>query len=666
MTDLHRRAAASAARLTPEEIAARGFAQAFRGFSETEVRNFLKRVSDEVAAMGERESGLADQVRELEDRLRHPAPVTEQQLLDNLGEETARVLRSAQDAANEIRSRAEERAATLVREAQDEASALRESSERQATARLEDADRRATEREQSAATEAATLRDDSEREARELHARTEREIEEARAAASALAESDLESAKANGRAMVEEAREVRERVLADLDRRRGLLQEQIDELRAGRDRLLDAYRVVKRTLGEATDALADVEQHATAQLGGVPPGIDVPPVTGEMEVLGIAGGAEAEPANQPGSPQSEPSPPDPAVPAEQSKVAERSEPEGQGDGGEISVDLTASEPTNEGSKTAGETNDEGDGGADSGAAVDALFARLRSSGGPDDAAAGSVTASPVATEVLDRAESPAPRATNGEGTVTVVEETVVIEATAEPEAKGEASGAPEEELTGDDALRSRRLRALRPLSRELGRRAKRSLQDEQNELLDRLRTAKGKPVATEMLAAPDEREASWADVIRGPLGEAYAAARTTSGRAGTKSGVPDEIVTSTAHLLVDGLRGRLLDAIDGVGDNIDEIPQRIGARYRDFRTQELDAILGDSLSAAWARGTFDAAPKRARLRWVPDTVGSCPDCDDNALEPTAKGQEFPTGQAFPPAHPGCRCLLAIDDVTTGR
>jgi hypothetical protein len=130
--------------------------------------------------------------------------------------------------------------------------------------------------------------------------------------------------------------------------------------------------------------------------------------------------------------------------------------------------------------------------------------------------------------------------------------------------------------------------------------------------------------------------------------------------------VPDEIVTSTAHLLVDGMRGRLVDAIDGVGDNVDEIPQRIGARYRDFRTQELDAILGDSLSAAWARGTFDAAPKRARLRWVPDSVGSCPDCDDNALEPTAKGQEFPTGQQFPPAHPGCRCLLAIDDGTTGR
>ena len=47
------------------------------------------------------------------------------------------------------------------------------------------------------------------------------------------------------------------------------------------------------------------------------------------------------------------------------------------------------------------------------------------------------------------------------------------------------------------------------------------------------------------------------------------------------------------------------------------------------------------------------------LRWVPAEVGRCPDCDDNALEPTARSEPFPTGQRFPPAHPGCRCFLAL-------
>jgi hypothetical protein len=45
------------------------------------------------------------------------------------------------------------------------------------------------------------------------------------------------------------------------------------------------------------------------------------------------------------------------------------------------------------------------------------------------------------------------------------------------------------------------------------------------------------------------------------------------------------------------------------------------------------------------------------LRRVAAEEGQCPDCDDNALEPTVKGEAFPTGQPHPPAHPGCRCLL---------
>jgi hypothetical protein len=64
---------------------------------------------------------------------------------------------------------------------------------------------------------------------------------------------------------------VRERVLADLGRRRSLLQAQVDELRSGRDRLLDAYRVVKRTLSDATDALAQGEARANAELAAPPP-----------------------------------------------------------------------------------------------------------------------------------------------------------------------------------------------------------------------------------------------------------------------------------------------------------------------------------------------------------------------------------------------------------
>ena len=63
-----------------------------------------------------------------------------------------------------------------------------------------------------------------------------------------------------------------------------LLQAQIDELRAGRDRFLDSYRVVKRTLNDATEALVQVEARAAQELAAHHP-LEVPPVDGELAAL---------------------------------------------------------------------------------------------------------------------------------------------------------------------------------------------------------------------------------------------------------------------------------------------------------------------------------------------------------------------------------------------
>src|ERR1041384_584316 len=145
MADSPRSRGGSPSRLTPEEITNRGFASAFRGISETEVRNFLKRVADEITALGAREAELQRRVDDLQEQVAHPPAVTEEQLLSSLGEETARVLRSAQEAAEEIRKRAEERAATLVREAQEESTRLRESAQQYEVTRKEAADQKASE-----------------------------------------------------------------------------------------------------------------------------------------------------------------------------------------------------------------------------------------------------------------------------------------------------------------------------------------------------------------------------------------------------------------------------------------------------------------------------------------------------------------------------------------
>ena len=65
---------------------------------------------------------------------------------------------------------------------------------------------------------------------------------------------------------VEGAISTRERILEDLSRRRRVASVQIEQLRAGRERLLESYAVVRRTLEEVNDELnrADAEARAAA------------------------------------------------------------------------------------------------------------------------------------------------------------------------------------------------------------------------------------------------------------------------------------------------------------------------------------------------------------------------------------------------------------------
>jgi hypothetical protein len=96
------------------------------------------------------------------------------------------------------------------------------------------------------------------------------------------------------------------------------------------------------------------------------------------------------------------------------------------------------------------------------------------------------------------------------------------------------------------------------------------------------------------------------------------------------------------------------------GDNLElsETSDRIGAVYREWKSQHAAQVGVHHLLLAYGRGFFVAVPERTPLQWVVDDDGPCPDCDDNALSgPTPRGEPFPTGQLHPPAHVGCRCLV---------
>jgi cell division septum initiation protein DivIVA len=113
--------------------------------------------------------------------------------------------------------------------------------------------------------------------------------EDARTEAEAL----LADAKEEGRRLVTEAQTVRRRMLEDLARRRRSLRQQVEQLRGGRERLLEAYEVVGHTMREATAELSAAlpEARAAAERAGhgVGPEETVDQLEAEIESARLAG-----------------------------------------------------------------------------------------------------------------------------------------------------------------------------------------------------------------------------------------------------------------------------------------------------------------------------------------------------------------------------------------
>jgi len=562
-SDRRQRVISSTPRLTVDEVATRSFAKGVRGYSETEVRAFLKRVAEELAVARGQEQSLEAAIDALEEQVRTPRPMSEQELLDALGEETARLLRSAREASDDIRKKAEERAARMVEEAGAAAERTRTEATDLLAARSAEADAKSAEVIGAAEARAAST------------------VESATTEAEAI----LENARKQLREMLDEAKSARERVVGDLVRRRSLLSAQIEALRTGRDHLLDAYRTVKRTFLDATEALAQVEARAAVERS-------VP----NSESVDVAAEIAAEIEKLDGT-----------LPADGIDVG-GADAMSSSDGGEAEGEHVQLVPNTAGTDPETEV-------AAALADVDSLFARLRA--GHDEAGAG------VAAAVR--------------------------------------SGAP-----GCSAAewRTKRAKVVDPLLAGLLKRAKRRAQDDQNALLDSVRRHKGRPTSEQVLVAADVTRDDWSKVLRDALDRAYGAGRVAAGAADEP--VNDELAGEAAEAVIGPLRERLIAAIDSGDEGDTGLVERIGARYREWKNQSLERTLSEVVAAAWTRGVYDAVPDEAVLWWIPFEEGRCSDCDDNALEPTLKGKHFPTGQTFPPAHPGCKCLLAPAGVVEGR
>lgn len=757
--------------LSAEEIAHRGFPSTFRGFDPAEVRAYLVRVSNELKAAAARERDLKQKLIEAERRAANPV-IDQAMLTRALGEETSRVLVSAQEAARQLQARAEDGVARILREAHEQAQRIRAEAEVVLADRTEEADTVAGEIRAAAQAEAAAVVEQARREAETARA----EVVE------------------QSRQLVHEAQAARARVLGDLTRRRRIAHTQVEQLRAGRERLLDAYRVVRRTLDEVADELERVESEARTAAGAAARRVEAALDAGDVPTVeddGAGSGAEAEaeaeaeagalPAEPPAdvltvsAAPAAPAPPPPTVVAQ----PPGEEPGNSAEGVELVAVPPLTRTTSSGGKAPivareGRVEErklsslrilrrpkpdapsiselkvvdapsevegvrvipasaEEDGRPPPPAPVPGVreqpsvmpgvsWAPAPSASPPPAAATPAPSASPPAPSEPTPAEpaeaaagsrdEPVPtavedlspptpeqasqvealfariRADRAAAVVVTPEEGVVppppaTAASTDDEAlapAGAVPGSAPEPFTEpaaaklvapsapgqEETLLQRRDEAIEAIEAALTRKLKRALQDEHNDVLDRLRSCKGIPSVSAFLPPAADQAARYASAVGDLLAEVARSGANfvASGQSGSQSESASrspevaDVVADLTESLVGPLRRDVERGVESGQDDAAVLVDVIGAAYRECKTQRLERLAADATIAAFSRGTVSAS-SGVELRWiVDDGVAACPDCDDNALAgPTASGQHYPTGQPHPPAHAGCRCLL---------
>ncbi|MBK9970118.1 MAG: DivIVA domain-containing protein [Acidimicrobiaceae bacterium] len=656
---------------SPTAVSTANFSTSRRGYEPDEVREFLRMVAAELARLQEREKFLERELRVAQRNVPNAAVVLDEEVVTRmLGEEAARILSTAREAASQIKMRAEDGASRVLREATDEAQRLREEAEIEASRRRQDA--------------------------------------------SSDAESELQMAKQQGREMVNEARAYRERVLGELARRRELARQQIEQLVHGRDRLLNAF---ERARLAAVDVMAEM-----TPLGEPNEYVNLSPTTGPVPLMVPANDVRArqvpteadQPDREPYDADADVDLTDEVDEVDDPTVAlqiddtvvllrepaahdddndEHIEADGHADddadddaeddsdgvmatvvslfAGEIDVDIDVADPDVvdvvdidaeevDASDEVDATDEVGDG--EEKASVGDLFARLRAARSqPEPVVAEPLVAEPVDVPAAEAAVEPASDGSEpppDAATTAVAEELSVFAV---------SPAAPLELREADDSPFGRRDAALTPLIVAAARKLKRVLADEQNDVLHILR--RNDPVAALAALLPQEADHSrrYATAIESELrlSALAGAASIDDGDKGdhlheiTRAKALQPAIEALSVAVVGPLRERLSRAVaDADGDN-GELANTVRSVYREWKTQRIDEHLDDVARMAFGRGALVALAPGTPVCWSVDPNGpACPDAEDNALAGViGAGQAFPTDHTCAPAHEGCRCML---------
>ena len=631
--------AISFSRPDPSSPAAVGSAQfnvSRKGYDQGEVRDFLRMVSAELARLQEREKFLESEMRAMQTRgLSDPGVLDEATVTALLGEETARVLTVAREAAQQMRDRAAETAERIVREASAEVARLREQAEIESSRRRSDA-----------ATDS---------------------------------ESEIDLAKQQGREMVNEARAYREKLLNELAVRRELARQQIEELIRSRDRLKAAFERASLAASGVVGDLTDFDEAAEEFQQAVPLVIETKPISvleprndSPTNVLPFDREKFEDDATEPVSELvteiviepvteivSEPEKLEPVVEAENivpviqesAPTIADEQPAESDDGhrakivqmfGRTSRRLHPSTETPEVDQPA-PTVPEAKTPAliqkvePKKSSVDDLFAKLRQAGAEN-----------VASSVK---------------TVKDLSDNSLHIATETPKKAVE----PPKPIEPDLKMFERRDSALIAVDESLVKKLKRVLADEENAMLNYLQSKKAQVALEKVLPSFENQlqifvEATSKELIEAAMSGAQSLSKSLKSDLRKKisnATVMQVLSKKLADDIVYPLRERIQKCVESSDGSASEMSSLIRSAYREWKMKQVDKIVGDISRLAYSRGAYLVLETGVKVCWMVDPNGPpCADAEDNSLAGEVNcGEKFPTGDEHPVIHAGCKCLV---------
>jgi hypothetical protein len=583
-------------------------------------------VSAELARLQERERFLESELRAMQTRgMSAPGVLDEETVTALLGEETARVLTVAREAAQQMRLRAAESAERLVREASADASRMRQDAELEAARRQNDA--------------------------------------------AADVEAEIELAKQQGRDMVNEAREYREKVLSELARRRELARQQIEQLIHNRDRLVSAFDRARNAADDVVGDLAefdDLSQEIARAAASVAPSDPTEPV-----IFDHTKDPEAIPQRSTSMVPEEVVVADEVVEVvEETIVVEESV---AAEDAVVEVDPTPVSPKRETPAGMSDHPSTDPPAEEHFATVVQLFGNSRKS----------KVDQPEAESVAPAVKKPQKKSADDlfaklrQSTTSEVANNVKKPALAAvtPSSKNDGKESrpvkPKAKVVVpkvDKKMFEQRDDVLAPLKVQMVRKVKRVLADEENAMLTYLQGKKSVVALETLLPAADTHaqqhiEALTEDVMTAAMAGAKSLSPSLKAdlrKRVTNTAVMQVLSKNIDETIVRPLRERIQRGVEQSNGDRDEMASLLRSVFREWKMQRVEQFVADIAVLAYSRGAYLTLDQGTKMCWMVDPNGpSCADAEDNSLAgATALGDNYPTGHQHPTAHAGCRCLLA--------